>query len=57
MGLLPNIAADLLPTQYAASPDDAIAQAGWLITLYALGVVVGAPDDRGGRGAVPAQAA
>jgi DHA1 family inner membrane transport protein len=43
MGLLPNIAADVLPTQWAADQGDAIAQAGWLITLYALGVVVGAP--------------
>ncbi|GAA1925807.1 MFS transporter [Microbacterium aoyamense] len=47
MGLLPNIAQDLLPTQWAASPDQAIAQAGWLITLYALGVVVGAPTIAG----------
>ncbi len=43
MGLLPEIAADLHPTAWAASPEDAIAGAGWLITLYALGVVVGAP--------------
>lgn len=43
MGLLPNIAADLLPATWASSPEDAVAQAGWLITLYALGVVVGAP--------------
>ena len=43
MGLLPNIAADVLPSHWAASQGDAIAQAGWLITLYALGVVVGAP--------------
>jgi DHA1 family inner membrane transport protein len=43
MGLLPDIAADMLPAQWAASQGDAIAQAGWLITLYALGVVVGAP--------------
>ncbi|MCM3500672.1 MFS transporter [Microbacterium sp. P26] len=47
MGLLPNIGRDLLPTAYAASPDDAIAQAGWLISLYALGVVVGAPTIAG----------
>src|ERR1051325_11343870 len=47
MGLLPNIAQDLLPAQWAASPEDAIAQAGWLITLYALGVVVGAPTIAG----------
>lgn len=43
MGLLPNIAADLQPAAWAASPEDAVAGAGWLITLYALGVVVGAP--------------
>ncbi|MGH1547908.1 MFS transporter [Leifsonia poae] len=43
MGLLPNIAHDLLPQVYAASPDDANAQAGWIISAYALGVVVGAP--------------
>lgn len=43
MGLLPNLAADLLPGLYASSPDVANAQAGWLISAYALGVVVGAP--------------
>jgi MFS transporter, DHA1 family, inner membrane transport protein len=43
MGLLPNIAEDLLPAQWAASPEAAIAQSGTLISLYALGVVVGAP--------------
>jgi DHA1 family inner membrane transport protein len=47
MGLLPNIARDLLPSAWAASPDDAIAQAGWLVSLYALGVVVGAPTIAG----------
>ena len=47
MGLLPNIARDLLPAVWARSQDDAIAQAGWLITLYALGVVVGAPTIAG----------
>ena len=47
MGLLPDIAADTLPTRWAASQGDAIAQAGWLITLYALGVVVGAPTIAG----------
>lgn len=44
MGLLPNLAADLLPTVYAASPENANAQAGLLISAYALGVVVGAPS-------------
>lgn len=43
MGLLPNIAADLLPGVYAQSPDEANAAAGWIISAYALGVVVGAP--------------
>ncbi len=43
MGLLPNLAHDLLPSLYAASPSDANAQAGWAISAYALGVVVGAP--------------
>lgn len=43
MGLLPQIAADLLPELAAADPDTAIAHAGSLISLYALGVVVGAP--------------
>lgn len=43
MGLLPDIAGDLLPAAYAARPEDAIAQAGWLVSAYALGVVVGAP--------------
>lgn len=43
MGLLPNLAAELLPGLYTASPEEGIAQAGWLISAYALGVVVGAP--------------
>ena len=43
MGLLPNLAADLLPDLYATSPEDALGQAGLLISAYALGVVVGAP--------------
>ncbi len=43
MGLLPNLAADLLPGLTAQDPDAANAQAGWLIGAYALGVVVGAP--------------
>lgn len=42
MGLLPEVAADLLPG-YAESPDTVIARAGLLVTVYALGVVVGAP--------------
>lgn len=47
MGLLPDIAADLLPTLWSSSPEDALSQAGWLISLYALGVVVGAPTIAG----------
>lgn len=43
MGLLPNIAHDLLPELAAQSPADANATAGWVISAYALGVVVGAP--------------
>ena len=43
MGLLPNLAADLLPELYLSSSKDANAQAGMLISAYALGVVVGAP--------------
>ncbi|MBC7519466.1 MAG: MFS transporter [Microbacteriaceae bacterium] len=43
MGLLPNIARELLPKLAAVSPEAANAQAGWLIAAYALGVVVGAP--------------
>lgn len=47
MGLLPNIAADLLPSVWASSPEEALSQAGWLISLYALGVVIGAPTIAG----------
>ena len=43
MGLLPNIASDLLPGLYSASTEEGIARAGWLVSAYALGVVVGAP--------------
>ncbi|MFJ4219118.1 MFS transporter [Curtobacterium luteum] len=43
MGLLPNIAEALLPGQYAANPDAGVAHAGWIVSAYALGVVVGAP--------------
>ncbi|WP_159605473.1 MFS transporter [Agromyces humi] len=43
MGLLPDIAEDLLPGLYAQSPEAANAQAGCIISAYALGVVVGAP--------------
>lgn len=43
MGLLPDLARDLLPALSAESPERAIARSGWLISAYALGVVVGAP--------------
>jgi DHA1 family inner membrane transport protein len=43
MGLLPNIAQALLAHQYDAHPQAGIAHAGWLVSAYALGVVVGAP--------------
>ncbi|MGR2753203.1 MFS transporter [Agromyces arachidis] len=43
MGLLPDIAADLLPGLAATSTETANAAAGWIISAYALGVVVGAP--------------
>ncbi len=43
MGLLPNLAEDLLPALYRSNPEDALGQAGLLISAYALGVVVGAP--------------
>lgn len=47
MGLLPNIAQDLLPELWATDPDAALSQAGWLISFYALGVVIGAPTIAG----------
>lgn len=43
MGLLPDIARDLRPELWAANQEAAIASAGWMITAYAAGVVVGAP--------------
>lgn len=43
MGMLPDFARELLPRLWAESPELANAQAGWLISAYALGVVVGAP--------------
>ncbi|WP_426183866.1 MFS transporter [Microbacterium sp. TWP3-1-2b2] len=47
MGLLPQIAQDLLPGLWQTSHEDAIAQSGVLISLYALGVVIGAPTIAG----------
>lgn len=43
MGLLPDIARDLLPELSVSNPEASIGRAGWLITAYAIGVVVGAP--------------
>jgi DHA1 family inner membrane transport protein len=43
MGVLPQIAENLLPALNASDPDQAIARAGMLISAYAAGVVVGAP--------------
>jgi DHA1 family inner membrane transport protein len=42
-GLLPQIAHGLLRQQYDRSSSAGIAQAGWIISAYAAGVVVGAP--------------
>lgn len=43
MGVLPEIARDLLPGLAVSAPEEAIARAGILISAYAAGVVVGAP--------------
>jgi DHA1 family inner membrane transport protein len=43
LGLLPDIAKDLLPQAWAKDSSDAVAQAGILVSAYAAGVVVGAP--------------
>jgi len=43
MGLLPEIARGVMPEAYARSAPDTVARAGWIITAYAMGVVVGAP--------------
>lgn len=43
MGLVPDIARDLLPELFASEPEAALGRSGWLISMYALGVVVGAP--------------
>ncbi|MFB6611490.1 MFS transporter [Agromyces sp. NPDC056379] len=53
MGLLPNIAHDLLPELSAQSSADANANAGWIISAYALGVVVGAPTIAAGAARWP----
>ena len=41
MGLLPQIAADLIPERFAVDPDSAVASAGNVVSFYALGVVAG----------------
>ncbi|WP_430867310.1 MFS transporter [Demequina aurantiaca] len=43
MGLLPDIARDLMPELWATSQEEALAKGGLIITAYAIGVVVGAP--------------
>jgi MFS transporter, DHA1 family, inner membrane transport protein len=43
MGLLPDIAHAMLPGLWAVNHEDANARAGWIVSAYALGVVVGAP--------------
>lgn len=43
LGLLPDIARELLPVAWARSNADAVAQAGAMVSAYAAGVVVGAP--------------
>lgn len=43
MGLLPGIARALLPGLMQTDPEAGIARAGWAISAYAAGVVVGAP--------------
>lgn len=43
MGLLPDLARNLLPELWAASQEEALAKAGIIISAYAAGVVVGAP--------------
>ncbi|HEV7203805.1 MAG TPA: MFS transporter [Jatrophihabitans sp.] len=43
MGLLPEMAKALRPDTWARSSAQALSSTGWVISLYALGVVVGAP--------------
>lgn len=47
MGLLPDISADLLPALWQSNREAAIGQTGTLVSLYALGVVIGAPTIAG----------
>lgn len=43
MGILPGIAEGLLPDLMAVNRDAGIARAGWAVSAYAIGVMVGAP--------------
>lgn len=42
-GLLPQIAHAVTPSLYSSDRGDALSHAGWTVSAYALGVVVGAP--------------
>jgi len=42
-GLLPQIAKDLMPGLFHSDRGEALGRAGWTVSAYALGVVVGAP--------------
>lgn len=53
MGLLPNIASDIFPALYSSNPELANAHTAWVISAYALGVVVGAPTIAGLAGRWP----
>lgn len=53
MGLLPDIAHAMLPGVWARSHEDANAQAGLVVSAYALGVVVGAPTIAAGAAKLP----
>mgnify|MGYP005610054779 FL=1 len=53
MGVLPQIAQNLLPELWVSNQHDAIAQAGLLISAYAAGVVVGAPTIAAGLARFP----
>ncbi|WP_248961990.1 MFS transporter [Sphaerisporangium perillae] len=53
MGLLPDIARSLFPAIYEQSASQAVAHAGWVISIYAAGVVIGAPLFAAGTARVP----
>jgi DHA1 family inner membrane transport protein len=55
MGLLIEITQSLLRTEYGAAPTQALASAGWVITVYAAGVVIGAPSLAALTARVPAK--